>query len=69
MRRRGLRPVRVRVGRLIVAGEFRERVQVRLHHRRHRCVVRIPRDLMGQVCVQVVLVLKEGRMRHCHLLG
>ena len=24
---------------------------------------------MGQVRIQVVLVLEEGRMRHCHLLG
>jgi len=32
MRRRGLRPVRVRVGRLIIAGQFRERVHVSLHH-------------------------------------
>ena len=32
MRRRGLRPVCVRICRLIVAGEFRERVHVSLHH-------------------------------------
>ena len=69
MRHRGLRSVRVRVRRLIVAGEFREVVHVRLHHCRHYCVVRVPRGLMGQIRVQVVLVLEECRMRHSHLLG
>ena len=69
MRRLGLRSVRVRVRRLIVAGDFRQGVHVRLHHSRHGCVVRVPRDLMGQIRVQVVLVLEECRMRHGHLLG
>ncbi len=64
----GLRSMCVRIRWLIVTGEFREGVHVRLDDCRH-CVVGIPRNLMCQVRVKVVLVLEEGRMRHCHLLG